>query len=399
MGAAPGGTAGADQPEARRFIVVLRDGVGDPGEVAREHSARHGAEVDFVYGHALKGYAATFRGTGASEAAQDGRVAYVEPDGVVTASTTQSGATWGLDRIDQRALPLSTRYTYTNTGAGVTAYIIDTGIRFSHADFGGRAVSGYDCVNGGSADDCNGHGTHVAETVGGSTYGVAQRVRLVGVRVLDCGGSGTTSGVIAGIDSVTGNHRAGAPAVANMSLGGGNSPSLCTAIANSAAKGIVYAVAAGNSATDAKDTSPANCSPHVLATSAVADFNGAGGGGAAATCRADVDDTLADFSNYGQNVNIAAPGVCIYSTWKGGSYNTISGTSMASPHVAGAAALYIRQNNLKPADAAGAQVVRNALITNGIPQTDPLCGFTGDTDGVPERLLYVGTTRDCASPQ
>jgi subtilisin family serine protease len=164
----------------------------------------------------------------------------------MNALTTQTGATWGLDRIDQRNLPLSGTFTYTNTGSGVKAYVIDTGIRFSHSQFGGRAISGFDAVDGGTADDCNGHGTHVAGTIGGSTYGVAKSVTLVGVRVLSCSGSGSTSGVIAGVDWVTGNHAAGQPAVANMSLGGGASSALDSAVNNSINDGVSYAIAAGN---------------------------------------------------------------------------------------------------------------------------------------------------------
>src|SRR6185436_8134260 len=182
----------------------------------------------------------------------------VEEDSVMEIVTTQNNATWGLDRIDQTDRPLNGTYVYTSTGSGVTAYIIDTGIRFTHTQFGGRAVRGFDAIGDGrNGSDCNGHGTHVAGTVGGSTYGVAKGVRLVAVRVLSCSGSGSTSGVIAGVNFVTSNHTAGAPAVANMSLGGGVSTALDTAVRNSIADGVTYAVAAGNSNTNATSSSPA----------------------------------------------------------------------------------------------------------------------------------------------
>jgi subtilisin family serine protease len=240
LGAAP------PTSQAQNIIVVLRDGV-DSRAVAAEHAARHQLQVGFVYEHALRGYAARASAGAVGALAADARVAYVEPDGVAHINASQSNPpSWGLDRIDQRPRDLDHTYTYVSTGAGVTAYIIDTGIQFSHSEFGGRAVSGFDAVDGGSADDCNGHGTHVAGTVGGATYGVAKGVSLVAVRVLDCGGSGSWSGVIAGIDWVTGNHAAGTPAVANMSLGGGASTAVDDAVRRSIADGVTYAIAAGN---------------------------------------------------------------------------------------------------------------------------------------------------------
>jgi subtilisin family serine protease len=264
------------------------------------------------------------------------------------AFTTQTGATWGLDRIDQRNRPLSGTFTYTNTGAGVKAYVIDTGIRFSHSQFGGRAVSGYDAVDGGSADDCHGHGTHVSGTIGGSTYGVAKGVELVGVRVLNCSGSGSTSGVIAGVDWVTGNHAAGQPAVANMSLGGSVSTALDSAVQRSINDGVSYAIAAGNGnilgfAQNACNTSPARV-------------------GAAMTISAtDSSDRKASWANYGSCVDWFAPGVSITSAWytSDTATNTISGTSMASPHTAGVAALYLQSDP----DASPA-TVRTALYNN-----------------------------------
>lgn len=352
--AAPGAaTAAPDTSETGRFIVVLRDSVPSSSAVAAEHAARYGAEVSDVYEHALKGYAATFRGTGASDVARDGRVAYVERDAPVSLSESQMSATWGLDRSDQRLLPLNGSFNYTATGTGVKAYIIDTGIRFTHSEFGGRAVSGVDKVDGGTADDCNGHGTHVAGTTGGSTYGVAKGVALVAVRVLDCGGGGTISGVIGGVDWVTGDHLAGVPAVANMSLGGGASSSLDTAVRNSIADGVGYSIAAGNGNLagvhqDACKSSPARV------------------GEAMTISATNSSDKKASFANYGNCVDWFAPGVSITSSWyqSDTQTNTISGTSMAAPHVAGVAALYLEGNPV-----ASPSTVRNALYdltTKGI---------------------------------
>ena len=335
VAAAAFATVGAASPSASdraSYIVVLKSSVANPAAVAQEHAARFGGSVTHVYSHALNGYSLTLPSAAAARIAADPRVASVEPDGVMTADTTQTGATWGIDRIDQRSLPLSGTYTYTATGSGVTAYIIDTGIRFTHTQFGGRAVKGVDEVTpGGSASDCNGHGTHVSGTVGGSTYGVAKSVRLVAVRVLNCSGSGSTSGVIAGIDWVTGNHLAGKSAVANMSLGGGASSSLDTAVNNSINDGVSYAIAAGNGDIFGNAQNACNFSPARVA--------------AAMTISAtDRTDTKASWANYGSCVDWFAPGVSITSAWYSSdtATNTISGTSMATPHTTGVAALYLQ---------------------------------------------------------
>ena len=341
------GSSGAEARAAERHIVVLKASAGTPADVAADHVRRFDVTTSIVYTHALNGYAATIPAAFVDDVERDPRVAYVEPDGVVRVSTTQSGATWGLDRIDQRSRALSGTFTYARTGTGVKAYIIDTGIRYSHSQFGGRAVFGYDAVDGGLTDDCNGHGTHVAGTVGGSTYGVAKAVRLVGVRVLDCLGSGFTSGVIAGVDWVTADHRAGQPAVANMSLGGGASSALDSAVKRSIADGVSYAVAAGNGDDFGNPLNACNYSPARV--------------GEAMTIGAtDKNDRKASWSNYGGCVDWFAPGVGITSAWNltNTSTNTISGTSMATPHVAGVAALY-----LQGSPKASPSAVRSALYT------------------------------------
>ena len=318
-------------PLLGRYIVTLRDATPDSRAVAVAQVGRLGGRLGFVYSYALKGYSATLPVAAIGKLLGDTRVVAVEPDGIMRADTTQSGATWGIDRTDQRNLPVDGLYHYTATGAGVKAYIIDTGIRFTHTQFGGRAVSGFDAVDGGPADDCNGHGTHVSGTVGGSTYGLAKSVALIAVRVLDCGGSGSTSGVIAGVDWVTGNHLPGQPAVANMSLGGGSNTALDTAVRNSISDGVSYGIAAGNGNVLGMPADACNTSPARVAE-------------AMTIAASDSSDKAASFSNYGRCVDWFAPGVDITSSWATSdtATNTISGTSMATPHTVGVAALYLQ---------------------------------------------------------
>jgi subtilisin family serine protease len=340
---------------ADRYIVVVKPD-RDAAAVARwQHE---GSAHQFRTVH---GFVATLSAAQVSALRESARVAYVERDRIMRASTTQtmdaSGQPWGLDRIDQTAAALSRTYTYTARGAGVTAYVIDTGIATGHTDFGGRARNVYDAL-GGSGADCNGHGTHVAGTIGGTTYGVAKSVQLRGVRVLNCSGSGSTSGIIRALDWVRVN--AARPAVANMSLGGGFSASLNTAANNLANSGVFLAVAAGNENQNACNVSPASATA-AYTTAASASNN-----------------TRASFSNYGSCVDGYAPGVSIKSAWYTGGTNTISGTSMASPHVAGVGALYKSSVGGDPSST----VVANWINTNATPGVIP-----SNPSGTPNRVL------------
>ncbi|TQK72404.1 S8 family peptidase [Nocardioides sp. SLBN-35] len=336
-------------------IVVLEPGA-DADATANALVTRKGGTVTHVYEHALNGFAATLTDALVSLLRGDNRVLSVEMDRTVRASDTQSPApSWGQDRVDQRNLPLDNAYSWTSSGSGVDAYVVDTGIQLDHPDLGGRAVSGTDTVDGDAdASDCNGHGTHVAGTIGGTSKGLAKQARLVAVRVLDCGGSGATSGVIAGLDWVVANHQPGRPAVANMSLGGGASTALDSAVKRVVADGVTMAVAAGNENADSCTKSPARV-PEALTVAA-----------------SDRADARAGFSNRGTCVDLFAPGVDITSDWLAGGTNTISGTSMATPHVSGAAALYLSAHpTATPAQVATA--VLGATTKNKITGTQKSC--------------------------
>ena len=354
-----------ERPIPNQYIVVFDDAQVNEAEVgalanslAREHRGR----LLHVYDAALRGFAIAVPPAAAAALARNPRVRYVEQDSERFIVDTQPNATWGLDRIDQRDLPLSGTYTYTTTAAGVHVYIVDTGIRGTHVEFGGRvSASGFTAINDGNGtNDCNGHGTHVSGTVGGTLYGVAKSVTLHAVRVLDCNGSGTTSGVIAGVNWVTSNRVA--PAAANMSLGGGVSTALDDAVRNSIAAGVTYAIAAGNSNADACGSSPARVSQALTVGSSTS------------------TDARSSFSNFGTCVDLFAPGSSITSAWNTSdtATNTISGTSMATPHVTGAAALYLAANPAASPAAVHAAIVNNASVNK----------LSSVGTGSPNRLLY-----------
>jgi subtilisin family serine protease len=329
---------GINQGIPDSYIVVVKEGA-DPRSVAAVATAN----PQYVYEAVLNGFAATLNAGQLNALRNNPNVEYIEQDQVMSVDATQSNATWGLDRINQRDLPLDGSYTYTYTGSGVRAYIIDTGLQANHPEFGTRAQNVYNAISGETGSDCNGHGTHVGGTVGGSTYGVAKAALLRGVKVLSCSGSGSTSGVIAGIDWVRTNHIK--PAIANMSLGGSKSDAQNTAVTN-----------LSNACTKSPASTPV----------------------AYTTAASDKTDTRASFSNYGSCVDAYAPGVGITSAWINSGTNTISGTSMASPHVAGVSALIKHRYG----DISSSSVTSyiNGALSSGKIKSNP--------SGTPNYLLY-----------
>jgi len=361
--------AAAPRAVKSNYIVVFKNGAvsKDGLQLMTDRLAvEHNASVQHRYSYALQGFSAKMPEREAERLAADPAVDYVEQDRTVSLAATESPTpSWGLDRIDQRDLPLNHAYTYPTNGSAVRAYIIDTGIRTTHTDFGGRAVWGTNTTGDGISTDCNGHGTHVAGTVGGQKYGVAKSVRLIAVKVLDCSGSGSFSGVVAGIDWVTRNHLAGQPAAANMSLGAeGTDLAMENAVRKSIADGVVYAIASGNYNANACNFTPARVSQAITVNASTS------------------TDARASFSNYGSCTDIFAPGRTITSDWSTSNTatNTISGTSMATPHVTGAAALILSAN---PASSP-------ATVTSTLLQKATTGKVTSPGSGSPNRLLFVG---------
>nr|WP_221471273.1 S8 family peptidase [Amycolatopsis umgeniensis] len=367
--------AGAANAVGGSYIVVLKptavgQGVAAASEItanvaskAQGLTGQYGTTLSRTFGSALNGFSIKADEAAAKRLAADPQVAYVVQNKTFKISETQDNPpSWGLDRVDQADLPLDQKYTYPTKADNVTAYVIDTGVRGSHKDFGDRATGGKDFVdNDDTPNDEHGHGTHVAGTIGGTDHGLAKGVKIVGVRVLDANGSGTTEGVVAGVDWVAANAKG--PSVANMSLGGGADDALDESVKGAIAKGVTFALAAGNESSDAGTTSPARVKEAITVAAS------------------DKTDKQASFSNYGSVVDLYAPGVDITSSWGTGddATNTISGTSMASPHVAGAAALYLSAHP----DATPAQVAEGLVAAAADGK------ISNPTGGTANKLLQV----------
>jgi subtilisin family serine protease len=368
--AAEGQVLYADSAEAipNSYIVVFKDSVSAQGvdSQVQTSTARYGGQASYTFRAALHGYTAKMSAQEARRVAADPAVAFVEQDRVVHALVDQPNPpSWGLDRVDQRDLPLNNLYSYTSDGTGVSAYVIDTGFRPTHQAIAGRATFLTNTTGDGNNTDCNGHGTHVAGTIGGTQYGLAKNVRLFAVKVLDCNGSGSFAGVAQGIDFVT-SHHTGGPAVANMSLGAqGSDAATENAVRRSVADGVVYAIASGNSNADACNFTPARVAEAITVNASTR------------------TDARASFSNFGACTDIFAPGEGITSSWNTSdtATNTISGTSMATPHVAGAAALFLSAN-----PTASPAAVQSALKANATPNK-----ITSPGSGSPNLLLFTGS--------
>jgi len=361
--------AGAPGAIKDSYVVVFKDATMSAKSVTDQvaaKAAQFGSKVTHTYKAALRGFAGTMSADAARKLAADPAVAFVEQNRTVHMTTDQPNPpSWGQDRVDQRDLPLNSNYSYSTTASNVTAYVIDTGIRTTHQEFGGRATWGTNTTGDGNDTDCNGHGTHVSGTIGGSTYGLAKGVHLVAVKVLDCGGSGSFAGVAAGIDWVAQNHASG-PAVANMSLGAsGSDAGTENAVRNAIADGVTFGIASGNSNSDACNFTPARVAEAITVNAST------------------ISDARASFSNFGTCSDIFAPGQDITSSWNTNdtASNTISGTSMATPHVVGAAALYLADHpDATPAD------VQAAMKANATPNK-----ITSPGTGSPNLLLFTGS--------
>jgi subtilisin family serine protease len=351
------------------YVVVFKNSTMSAKSVSDQvasKTAQYGAKATYTYKSALRGFAGTMTEQAARKLAADPAVAFVQQNRTVHITADQPNPpSWGLDRVDQRDLPLNNNYSYATTASNVTAYVIDTGIRTTHQDFGGRATWGTNTTGDGNNTDCNGHGTHVAGTIGGASFGLAKAVNLVAVKVLNCAGSGSFAGVTAGIDWVTQHHASG-PAVANMSLGASGSDAATeNAVRNSIADGVTYGIASGNSNSDACNFTPARVTEAITVNAST------------------ISDARASFSNFGTCSDIFAPGQDITSAWNTNdtATNTISGTSMATPHVVGAAALYLADN-----PTATPATVQSTMKANATPNK-----VTNPGTGSPNLLLFTGS--------